>query len=90
MKRSITSLIGFGIGATDGKIGKVKAFYFDEATWTIRYLIVETGSWLCSRNVLISPVSLLTPDWENAFFYANLSMEQIKNSPDLILKTYFP
>ena len=32
--------------ATDGEIGKVKEFYFDDQSWTIRYLIVETGSWL--------------------------------------------
>lgn len=83
MKRSIKSLIGFTIGATDGEIGKVKEFYFDDATWTIRYLIVETGSWLFGRKVLISPVSLLTPDWEKKIFNVNLSMEQIKNSPDI-------
>ncbi|MBK5283850.1 MAG: PRC-barrel domain-containing protein [Bacteroidia bacterium] len=81
MKRSIKSLIGFTIGATDGEIGKVKEFYFDDETWTIRYLIVETGSWLFGRKVLISPMALLTPDWKKNIFPINLSMEQIKNSP---------
>lgn len=81
MKRSIKSLIGFTIGAIDGEIGKVKEFYFDDETWTIRYLIVETGNWLFGRKVLLSPISLLTPDWEKNIFPINLSMEQIKNSP---------
>lgn len=42
MKRSVKSLVGFAIGATDGEIGKVKEFYFDDRTWTIRYLFAET------------------------------------------------
>src|SRR5690349_6541754 len=83
MKRSAKNLIGFTMGATDGEIGKVKEFYFDDKTWTIRYLIVETGSWLFGRKVLISPQAVVTPDWENNVFPVNLTKEQIKNSPDI-------
>lgn len=83
MKRSVKSLIGYAIGATDGELGKVKEFYFDDKTWTARYLIVETGNWLSGRKVLISPEALLTPDWENEVFPVNLTKEQIKNSPDI-------
>jgi sporulation protein YlmC with PRC-barrel domain len=81
MKRSLKNLIGFSIGASDGEIGTVKEFYFDDDTWTIRYLVVETGGWLFGRNVLISPTALLTPDWENQIFPVSLTMEQVKNSP---------
>lgn len=83
MKRKIKSLIGFSIGATDGEIGEVKDFYFDDLSWTVRYLIVETGSWLNNRRVLISPQSLLTPDWENKIFPVNLTKDKIKNSPNI-------
>ena len=38
MERNITSLIGYGLQATDGEIGEVVDFYFDDETWTIRYL----------------------------------------------------
>ena len=83
MHRNIKSLTGFTMGATDGEIGKVKEFYFDDHTWTIRYLIVETGSWLNNRKVLIAPEALLKPDWEHGIFPVNLTKEQIKNSPDI-------
>ena len=83
MKRSVKSLIGYTIGATDGEIGKVKEFYFDDKTWTIRYLVVKTGSWLFGRTVLISPEALLSPNWETEVFPVNLTMEQVKNSPDV-------
>lgn len=83
MKRNVKSLIGFAIGATDGEIGKVKEFYFDDRTWTIRYLIAETGNWLAGRKVLISAGSLLVPDWEGKVFPVDLTREQVKNSPDI-------
>lgn len=83
MKRNLKSLIGLTIGATDGEIGKVSEFYFDDETWTIRYLIVEAGGWLFGRKVLISPISLLSPDWEKEVFMVDLTMEQIKNSPSI-------
>lgn len=81
MKRSIKSLTGYTIGATDGEIGKVKEFYFDDQSWTIRYLVVETGSWLNGRKVLLSPQALLMPDWENKIFPINLTQQKIKDSP---------
>jgi len=82
MKRSVNSLIGYAIGATNGELGKVKEFFFDDKTWTIRYLVVETGNWLSDRKVLISPVAVLMPDWENEIFPVNLTEEQVKKSPD--------
>ena len=70
--------MGFTMGASDGEIGKVKDFYFDDITWTIRYLVVETGNWLSNRKVLISPEALLQCDWTNEIFPVNLTKEQIK------------
>lgn len=71
------------MGATDGEIGKITELYFDDKTWTIRYLIVETGNWLFGRKVLISPQALIAPDWGKEIFPVNLTMEQVKNSPDV-------
>lgn len=83
MLHNVKSLIGFTIGATDGEIGKVEELYFDDETWTIRYLIVRTGGWLFGRKVLISPSALKHPDWENKTFPVNLTKEQVKHSPDI-------
>jgi len=83
MQRNVKNLIGFALGATDGEIGKVNEFYFDDETWTIRYLIVKTGNWLSGRKVLISPIALKEPDWENELLPLNLTKVQIENSPDI-------
>ena len=51
------SLKGTTIAAKDGEIGSVQDLYFDDLTWTVRYLVVDTGTWLPGRQVLISPRS---------------------------------
>jgi sporulation protein YlmC with PRC-barrel domain len=83
MERNIDSLIGYSIEATDGEIGKVEDFYFDDETWTIRYLVVETGGWLSGRKVLISPAAFTGSNIKVDLFPVNLTMEQIRTSPDI-------
>lgn len=83
MLRNINSLIGHKIHATDGELGKVDEFYFDDLTWDIRYMVVNTGSWLSGRKVLISPVALKTPDWKAKTLPVALTREQVSNSPDI-------
>ncbi|OQW87455.1 MAG: photosystem reaction center subunit H [Rhodoferax ferrireducens] len=83
MLRSMSDLKGYTIGATDGEIGHVTDFFFDDQRWTIRYLVVETGSWLMSRKVLISPFSLAPADWEHKRLPVHISREAVKNSPDI-------
>ena len=83
MKRSINSLIGYTIKGTDGEIGKVEDFYFDDRTSTIQYMVVKTGGWFSENKVLISPEAFQKPEWESEIFPVNLTKEKIKNSPDI-------
>ncbi len=83
MLRNSRNLEGCSIGATDGTIGEVKDFYFDDEAWVIRYLVVATGSWLADRKVLISPFALTQPQWAQKLLRATLTKEQVKNSPDI-------
>ena len=83
MLRRIKDLEGFSVGATDGPIGDVKDFYFDDQAWVVRYLIVETGSWLKSRKVLVSPIAVGPPDWSDRRLPVSITKEQVKDSPDI-------
>ena len=58
MIRDASDLSGYTIKATDGDIGEVVEFFFDDEKWTIRYLVADTGGWLTGRRVLISPAAL--------------------------------
>ena len=61
----------------------MKDFYFDDLAWVVRYLVVETGSWLSSRKVLISPIAIGHPDWAERVLPVSITKEQVKNSPDI-------
>lgn len=83
MEHNINSLKNYKIEANDGLVGEVKEFYFDDQSWKIRYLIVETGNWLAGRTVLIPFDSLVKEPWKTGLFPVNLTKEQVKNSPDV-------
>lgn len=83
MLRNIQEIEHYTIRATDGAIGKVKDLYFDDDAWVIRYFVVDAGSWLSDRKVLISPISVHRPDWRHYTLPVSLTMEQVRHSPDI-------
>ncbi len=83
MLTNTEQLKGFVIRATDGELGTVDQFYFDDETWAIRYLTVETGGWLGGRQVLISPISVIHTDWQARQLDVALTKKQVEDSPDI-------
>ena len=83
MLRNLHDLRDYAIRATDGDIGHVKDFYLDDQAWVIRYLVVETGSWLSSREVLISPIAIGHPDRQERTLPVSITREQVRDSPDI-------
>ena len=75
------TLTGYKLHSLDGEIGDVKEFVFDEEEWTVRYLTVETGTWLIDRAVLISTAAITAIEREEKFIAVNLTRQQIENSP---------
>lgn len=83
MLRCVSSMIGYKAHAIDGEVGKAHDFYFDDTTWTIRHLVVNTGTWLNERLVLVPPAKLGQPLWEERRFPIDLAKDQIEHSPDV-------
>jgi len=83
MLRNMKDLEDYAIRATDGVIGHVKDFYFDDKAWVIRYLVVDTGTWLSSRRVLISPIAIGRSNWAEKVLPASITKDQVKNSPTI-------
>ena len=83
MLRSLKDLRGYTIRTTDGDIGEVHEVYFDDQTWIIRYLVVETGTWLVRHRVLLSPVALDQPDWEAQVLPVRVTRKQVAKSPHI-------
>ena len=78
-----SQLIGKRIDAVNGEIGSVHDLYFDDQTWSVRYLIVDTGKWLPGRKVLVAPEAIMKPWHHQAAIAVKLTTEQIRSSPDI-------
>jgi hypothetical protein len=61
----------------------VHELYFDDETWAIRYLTVDTGGWLGGRRVLISPFSIVRTDWDARRLDVALTKKQVEDSPNI-------
>ena len=85
MLQSVEELYGKKLVATDGLIGHVKDFYFDDKHWAIRYLVVDTGAWLPGRMVLLSPHAFNSRKQPERLLFANLTRKQIEDSPSIEL-----
>lgn len=76
-------LIGFTIEASDGRIGTVHDVLFDDIDWIIRWLVVDTGGDAAEHKVLLPISALGTPDASSRQFPVNLTMQQVRDSPDV-------
>ena len=74
---------GYAIAASDGHIGTVSDLLFDDPSWQIRWLVVDTGHWLTGRKVLLPTSTLGHANAGRREFSALLTKQQVKDSPDI-------
>ena len=65
----------------DGPIGGIHDLYFDDRSWSVRYLVVDTARWLFGRTVLIAPEAVVRVSDDAQTIYLNLTRDQIRHSP---------
>ena len=83
MLRSLKDLEQYAVNATDGAIGTVVNFLVDDERWVLRYLVVDTDSFLDRRRVLISPISFRQVAWSTHSFHLALTKDKVENSPSV-------
>lgn len=83
---SLKEIDRYSVGATDGEIGKIKDFYFDDSAWVIRYFSVDSSASLSRRQVLISPISIDRSNSKNKPFFVSLTRDQVEKSPEIDLQ----
>jgi hypothetical protein len=83
MLHKFSKVRGFHIHALDGEIGHVDDFLFDESTWGLRYLVVDTANWLGGKLVLVSPQVIAGVDAENERLDVSLTKDQIEHSKSI-------
>jgi len=83
--RSSSAVKGYDIQASDGSIGHVQDFVFDDVSWAIRYLVVDTLNWWPGgKHVLIGTKWIDSIDWATGTVRVTLTREQVKNSPEFV------
>src|SRR5471032_2576566 len=83
MLQNTKELYGHKLAASDGDIGRVRDFYFDDKTWAVRYLVADTGTWLTGRQVLLAPHAFGRFDAAGKIVHVNLTRKQIEDSPSI-------
>jgi sporulation protein YlmC with PRC-barrel domain len=83
MLRVGSVLKGYGIAASDGDIGTISDIRFDDASWRVRWLVIDTGNWLPGRKVLVQPSVCGAPNDEARSLPVRLTKAQVEASPDI-------
>ena len=78
----VSKLFGYWIEAYDGQLGTVSDALFDDKSWDLRWVVVDTGNWLPGRKVLLPLTALGQPDAALRKFPVKLTMQQVKGCPE--------
>lgn len=81
--RRFTDLRRYSLEAADGDVGRVDDVYLDDLTWTVRYLVADTGTWLSGRKVLVSPAAIRGMDTTGERVRTGLTRRQVEDSPSI-------
>ncbi len=85
MLERLDPLRGWMIESSDGEIGKVNDFLFDDDRWAVRYIVAATGDWLSNRQVLLSPLLFESLNRDRKRLRLNTTREQIRSTPEIDL-----
>lgn len=79
--RSAAEIVGYSLKAVDGNVGDVEDFIIDDSFWVMRYIIVNTGTWLSGKSVLLAPGWIEAIDWLASRVSVDLTQQSIEHSP---------
>ena len=85
MLLSLRDMLGYKLEATDGEMGQVSDFLFDQKDWTVRYFMDKTAK-LFGKEVLLSTSAVERAAWQNQALYVTVDREAVKRSPEIKLK----
>jgi len=83
MLRTFGTISDCKLQAKDGELGSVDDVLFDDEDWQVRYVVVDTGSWLPGKRVLVAPSSIRLIEPDEQRLRVDLTVEQVRGSPEL-------
>ena len=79
--RDSAEVIGYRLQARDGELGHIHDLVLDDETWAVRYFVVDTGTWLPGRKVLIAPTWIERVSWAEHAMVVDLERDLIRTAP---------
>jgi uncharacterized protein YrrD len=80
--RSFDRARGYGIRARDGDIGHLDDLVVSDETWLVQYLVIDTGSWLSGKKVVLAPAWTEQISWDEQVIVLDLAQETVEQSPE--------
>jgi hypothetical protein len=81
---SLTTVIKTPLVTKDGEEHQICSLLFDDRSWSISFLVVDVGSWLSRRRVVIRSDVIDGPDWTKKVIAANLTRKELAGCTDVI------
>lgn len=79
--RSINAVTGYQIDCMEGVLGHIADMIVDTESWSLRYLVIDTGNWLPGKKVIIAFDWITYFTWEDHKAHVDLTQEQVKQAP---------
>lgn len=80
--RSAKEVRNYDIVGADASIGHVEDFVVDDASWALRFIVVDTKLWWFGKKVLIAPQWVDRVSWDSRTMHLGMTRQQIKDSPE--------
>jgi len=84
MHTPTNDIIGRQIECVEDRFGRVTDIYFDDQSWHVKYLVVDTGGWFTGRKVLIAPESVTDVPPGGDTITVSLTRQQVESSPGVV------
>ena len=73
-------MVGYGVEASDGSIGKVDEAIFEVGS---SYLVVDTGPWIFGKKVMLPAGVIQSVDHDDEKIFVDRTKDEIKNALEL-------
>ena len=83
MLLSTKGVAGTKLEGKDATLGQVHDLLFDDESWLVRYLVIDTGTWLPGRRVILRPQDVDRRDWTRRTLHSRRTKREIEQSPPL-------
>jgi uncharacterized protein YrrD len=80
--RSAHEVIGYRIEDDAGEAGQVTDLILDDEDWTIRYAVIQTGSWFARKQTLAPTSNMAEISWHRRVLKTTLLREQLVSGPE--------